>query len=160
MFHIPELRVSLKNNFSSSSSSFTADCYAIIEALTLILNLAPNKYLIASDFMSLLQTLNSNPLHSQLSPLVLRIKSLIFYLNLLNYTIHFIWIPGHTGIHGNKMADNLARSTFNLIFPSLTQLPHSHFTPFIKRYISNLWSTYWSNLPENFASRYRDYILY
>jgi hypothetical protein len=37
-FYIPELHVSLTNNLPSSSSSFTAECYAIIEALTLILN--------------------------------------------------------------------------------------------------------------------------
>lgn len=39
VFYIPELHVSLTNNLSSSSSSFTAKCYAIIEALTLILTL-------------------------------------------------------------------------------------------------------------------------
>lgn len=38
----------------------------------------------------------------------------------------------------------------------LTQLPLSDFTPFIKRYISNLWSSYWNNLPANFASIYKN----
>ncbi|XP_060846488.1 uncharacterized protein LOC132926168 [Rhopalosiphum padi] len=155
-FYIPELRVSFSNNLPSSSSSFTAECYAIFDALTLIFNLAPNKYLIASDSMSCLQALNSNPLRSKLSPLVQRIKLLIFNLNSLNYTIHFIWIPGHTGIHGNEFVDNLAKSTSNIILPSVTLLPHSDFTPFIKRYTTNLWSSYWNNLPGNFASRYRD----
>jgi len=159
-FYIPELHVSFSNNLPSSSSSFAAECYAIIDALTLIFNFAPNKYLIASDSMSCLQALNSNPLHSQLSPLVLRIKSLIFNLNSLNYTIHFIWIPGHTGIHGNEFVDNLAKSTSNIILPSLTLLPHSDFTPFIKRYTFNLWSSYWNNLPGNFASMYRDITIF
>jgi hypothetical protein len=106
--------------------------------------------------MSCLQALNSNPLHSQLSSLVLRIKSLIFNFNSLNYTIHFIWILGHTGIHGNEFVDNIAESTSNIILPSFTLLPHSDLTPFIKRYTFNLWSSYWNNLPGNFASIYKD----
>ena len=154
-FYIPELHVSFTNNLPPSSSSFTAECYAIFEALTLILNFGPNNYLIASDSMSCLQALNSNPFNSHLSPLILRIKSLIFTLNQLNYTIHFLWIPSHIGILGNEVADNLAKSTSNLVCPSLTQLPSSDFTLFIKRYISNLWSVYWNNLPANFASRYK-----
>jgi len=102
--------------------------------------------------MSCLQALNSNLSHSQLSPLVLHIKSLIFNLNILNYTIHFIWnlvIPALTAMR-------LLIILLNLRLTSLTQLLHSDFTPFIKRYISNLWSSYWNNLPTDFASRYRD----
>jgi hypothetical protein len=53
-FFIPELHISFSNNLPPSSSSFTAECYAIIEALSLISNLASNKYLIASDSMSCL----------------------------------------------------------------------------------------------------------
>jgi hypothetical protein len=106
--------------------------------------------------MSYLQALNFNPFNSHLFPLVLRIKSIVFSLYLLNYTINFIWILSHTGIHNNKFDDNLAKSTSNFIFPSLTQLPHSDFTPYVRRYTSNLWSAYWNNLPATFASRYRD----
>jgi hypothetical protein len=80
-FYIPELHISFTNNLPPSSSSFSAECYAIIEALTLILNFAPNKYLIATDSMSCLQALISNPFNSYLSPLVLSIKSLVFNLN-------------------------------------------------------------------------------
>lgn len=60
-FFIPELHITLTNNIPPLSPSFTAECYAIIEALTLILNLASNRYLIASDSKSCLQSLNSNP---------------------------------------------------------------------------------------------------
>jgi len=66
------LHVSFTNNLPPSSSSFSAECYAITEAL--ISNLAPNKYLIVSDSMSCLQSLKSCPFNSKLSPLVFRIN--------------------------------------------------------------------------------------
>lgn len=47
-FYIPELDISFTPLLSSS---IIAECYAIIETLTLISNLAPNNYLIASDSM-------------------------------------------------------------------------------------------------------------
>lgn len=104
--------------------------------------------------MSCLQALNSNPFNSQLSPLILRIKSLIFTLNQINYNIHFLWVPSHTDIYGNEVADHLAKSSSNLIFPSSSQLPHSDFIPLIKQYSANMWICLWNNLPTGFASRY------
>ena len=80
-FCIPELHVSFSNNLPPSSSSFTAECYAILEALLFISNLAPNNYLIASDSMSCLQSLLSNPFNSKLSPLVFQIKSYIYIIS-------------------------------------------------------------------------------
>lgn len=73
------------------------------------------------------------------------IKSLLFNLIQLHYTIQFLWIPSHTGIHKNKFVDKLAKSTSNFIYSPSTLLPYSNFILFIKRYISNLWSIYWNN---------------
>jgi ribonuclease HI len=108
-FFFPELHISFSNNLPPSSSSFTAECYAIIEALSLISNLAANKYLIASDSMSCLQALISNPFDVHLSSLVLIIKSIILKLHQDNYTIQFLWIPSYIGLHGNEFADNLVK---------------------------------------------------
>jgi kelch-like protein 2/3 len=140
-FYIPELHMSFTNNLPASSSSFSAECYAIIEALIFISNLAPNNYLIASDSMSCLLALKSNPLNSHISPLVLRIKQITFLLHHSNYSIQFLWIPSHIGINGNEIADSLAKSTANLICPSLIQIPHTDFIPFIRRYIKHLWNS-------------------
>uniref|UniRef100_A0A2S2Q117 ribonuclease H n=1 Tax=Sipha flava TaxID=143950 RepID=A0A2S2Q117_9HEMI len=156
-FFIPELHISFSNNLPPSSS-FTAECYAIIEALSLISNLASNKYLIASDSMSCLQALISNPFDSHLSSLVLIIKSIILKLHQDNYTIQFLWVSSHIGIHGNEFTDNLAKSTSNLICPSLTHLPRTDFIPILRRHISNLWCAYWSNLSAEFATRYKNIV--
>jgi ribonuclease HI len=118
-FYIPELHMSFTNNLPPSSSSFTAESYAIIEALTHISYLAPNNYFIASDSMSCLITLKSNPFNSHLPPLMLRVKQITLLLHRLNYSFQFLWIPSHIGIYGNEIANSLIKSTSNLICPSL-----------------------------------------
>jgi hypothetical protein len=133
--------MSFTNNLPASSSSFSAECCAIIEALIFIFNLTPNNYLIASDSMSCLLALKSNPLNSHISPFVLRIKQ-ITLLHHSNYSIEFLWIPSHIGINSNEIADSLAKSTANLICPSLIQIPHTDFTPFIRRPIKHLGTPY------------------
>uniref|UniRef100_A0A2S2QLU7 RNase H type-1 domain-containing protein n=1 Tax=Sipha flava TaxID=143950 RepID=A0A2S2QLU7_9HEMI len=67
-FYISELHMSFTNNLPASSSSFSTECCAIIEALIFISNLAPYNYLIASDSISCLLALKSNPLNSHISP--------------------------------------------------------------------------------------------
>jgi len=106
--------------------------------------------------MSCLQASNSNPFNSHLSPLILRIKFLIFTLNQKNYNINFFWVPSHTGIHGNEVTDHLAKSSSNLIFPSFSLLQHTDFTPLIKQHSTNTWLSLWNNLPAEFGSRYRN----
>jgi len=81
-FYIPNIHVSFSNNLPSSSSSYTVECHAILEALLFISNVEPNNYLVAFDSMSSLQSLISNPSNSKLSPLVLLIKSYIYIFSL------------------------------------------------------------------------------
>ncbi|KAL4143540.1 hypothetical protein QTP88_005859 [Uroleucon formosanum] len=154
-FFIPELHVSFSNNLPPSSSSFTAECCAILEALLFISNLAPNNYLIASDSMSCLQSLISNPFNSKLSPIVFQIKSYLYYLNQSNRLIQLIWIPSHIGIYGNEIADGLAKATSNTILPSPAQIPWTDFSPLLRLHITCLWSNHWNNLPAYFASKYK-----
>jgi len=157
-FYIPELHISFSNNLPPSSSSFTAECYAILEALLFISDLAPNNYLIASDSMSCLQSLISNPFNSKLSPLVFQIKSYIYILKQSNRQIQFLWIPSHIGIHGNETADGLAKAASNTTIPPLAQLPCSDFHPLLSRHITSLWSNHWNNLPANFAAKYKSIV--
>uniref|UniRef100_A0A2S2QL67 RNase H type-1 domain-containing protein n=1 Tax=Sipha flava TaxID=143950 RepID=A0A2S2QL67_9HEMI len=70
-FYIPELHISFTNNLPPSASSFTAECFAIVKTLTLISSFLPDKFLIATDSMSCLQSFTSNPFNFQISPLIL-----------------------------------------------------------------------------------------
>jgi len=103
-----------------------------------ISDLAPNNYLIASVYMSCLQSLISNPFNSKLSPFIFQIKSFIYTLKQSNHHIQFLWIPSHVGIHGNETADGLAKAASNTILPPLAQLPWSDFSPLLSRHITSL----------------------
>ncbi|KAL4099050.1 hypothetical protein QTP88_023545 [Uroleucon formosanum] len=157
-FYIPNLHISFTNNLPPSSSSFTAECFAIIEALNCISSFSYKKFLIASDSMSCLQSLNSFSLNSHPSPLIIRIKSILFSLGQLDFNIQFLWVPSHVGIRGNEYADSLAKSSSNFISPSFSPIPWSDFTPLLRHHIFNLWSVYWHNLPANFASKYKSIV--
>lgn len=50
----------------TNRTPFSTECYAIIEALTLISSLRPNTFLIASGLMSYLQCFTSKPFNSHL----------------------------------------------------------------------------------------------
>ncbi|KAL4112254.1 hypothetical protein QTP88_016075 [Uroleucon formosanum] len=157
-FYIPNLHISFTNNLPPSSSSFTAECFAIIEALNCISSFSYKKFLIASDSMSCLQSLNSFSLNSHPSPLFIGIKSILFSLSQLDFNIQFLWVPSHVGIRGNEYADSLAKSSSNFISPSFSPIPWSDFTPLLRHHIFNLWSAYWHNLPANFASKYKSIV--
>lgn len=132
--YIPELHVSISNNLPPLSS-FTAKCYAIIETTLLIFNLPPNKFLIASDALLCFQSITSNLSNSHLFLLVFQIKTIIF--NLSNYTIQFLWLSNHSGIHGNEIVDCLVKFSSNRICSIFTQILSTEFI-----LILYFWSTY------------------
>lgn len=121
-FYIPELHMSFTNNLPPSSSSFTAECHAILEALTFISYLAPTNYLIASDSISCLLPLKSNSFNSHLSPLCFAFNKLPSYFTNQITSSSFCGSLATEiyGIYGNEIADSLAKSTSNLICPLLS----------------------------------------
>jgi len=105
-FYIPDLHVSFANYLPPSLSSFTAESYAIYEALLFISNTVPRNYLIASDSMSCLQLLVSNPFNSKMSPLFFLLShtliTSIILIDLFNFcgflvTLAYMGIKWPTG---------------------------------------------------------------
>lgn len=92
---------------SSFFSSFIAEEYAIVQALYLIQNLPPKKYLIISDSQSILYLIMKNSFNSHISSLSFLIHSLITYLESHFYTVKFLYSPNNVGIEGNEIADSL-----------------------------------------------------
>lgn len=109
-FFIAELLISFTNNLPSIASSYTAECFVIIKVLKLISTLLPNKFLIATDSLSCLQSLSSNVFNSSPSLFTFLIRNLLLTLSNSGFVIQFLWVPGHTGILGNEIADSLAKT--------------------------------------------------
>ena len=67
---------------------------------------------------------------------------------LLEKTIVFCWVPSHTGIRGNEMADEAARKGLELdVMPIL--VPSSDYKQYISGYMMDCWQTEWSTLVDN-----------
>jgi len=72
-YHIPNLLLKSSGNLPTAVSSFTAECYAILEAIKATSSLPSGHFLIISDSQSCLQALTNNPFLSKSSHLILRI---------------------------------------------------------------------------------------
>lgn len=95
-------------------SSFTAECFAIIEALTLISSFLLNKFLISSNSMSLLLFLSCNLFNSHVLLYRICIKSILLGLSQSGF-------PVMCGIQGNEVANSLSKSSKLILSNSLAQ---------------------------------------
>ncbi|GBM50805.1 hypothetical protein AVEN_137120-1 [Araneus ventricosus] len=88
-------------------SVFTSEIYAIYSALVKIADGDYKKMIVYSDSKSAIEALRSfSPLSH---PIVLECVEFYLYLTGKGLNIMFCWIPGHSGIIANEMADKAAR---------------------------------------------------
>lgn len=102
--------VVVKKKCPPEASVYSGECLGILEALKYIKMFKIKKSLILSDCRSGLQALRSNLFYSKnISPIIFKIKELLLYFSLNNYSVSLAWIPGHSGILGNERADRAAK---------------------------------------------------
>ena len=108
------------------SSIFTAEAKAIDLALDFISTCdANNKFIIFSDSLSVLKTMNhTSSKNPQIQNLLEKCHELLAYKE-----IALCWIPSHIGIKGNEMVDKQAKTSlsleptsFNFFFSILSHL--------------------------------------
>jgi ribonuclease HI len=90
-------------------SILSAELTAIVFVLEHIRELPPGSYLICSDSLSALEALKNIRTSPRTNRVVLYIRDVVAYLSSCNYSLMFLWIPSHSGISGNEMADRLAK---------------------------------------------------
>lgn len=90
-------------------SNFTGEGMAILECIRyIIFNKIKNSH-IFSDSLSFLQSILSNPFKRKSPcPLALEVKCRLKECHDLNLRVTLAWIPGHSGIQGNELVDDLA----------------------------------------------------
>ena len=137
--------ISIKQRLPSNASIFTAEIKAIDLALDAIDESEDDHFIIFSDSLSVLLSLENKKLDN---PLVVNLLHKLHLLSIAHKTIFFCWIPSHIGIRGNEAADVAAKESLDFnITPS--QVPYTDLKPHINSFIANKWQERWSSCPDN-----------
>jgi len=83
--------------------------------------------------------------HVKNSPIIIFILSILQYLmHFYHWKIEFIWVPGHSGMPGKELVDQLARA----VTPSPSHFPlvsHSDIETHLKKSRPQIWSNHYQN---------------
>ena len=94
--------ISIQQRLPSNASIFTAEIKAINLALDAIAESDDDHFIILSDSLSVLLSLENKNLDN---PLVVNLSQKLHLLSIAHKTIFFCWFPSHIGIRGNEAAD-------------------------------------------------------
>lgn len=122
---IPKFKISLKYKLPQTSSVYSGEAVALLEAALFIKTRGLSKSVIFSDSLSCLQDITKFPSHSKVNfEIILKIKETLFQCHCSGLDVTLVWIPSHSGICGNELADSCAKEAvvmgcnkYNKIFP-------------------------------------------
>ncbi|KYM96273.1 PREDICTED: uncharacterized protein LOC108779613 [Cyphomyrmex costatus] len=137
----PQLNLEYMCKLSPYASIFTAEAWAIYNAMLFILHNGLKRAVIVSDFKSVLETLKGfrNKTNNYI---VCYIRALIEEAKFNNSHITFIWIPSHRGIKGNETADELAKKAIREGIDSNFKVPYSDLYIIPKRQLDRNFEDY------------------
>ena len=127
------------------SSIFSAEAKAILDSLKYVKVSHLSKFIIYSDSLSLLQSIQG---FDSKNPYICKIYEQLNIIHTKNKIVRFCWVPSHCGIPGNERADVAAKAALNKT-ESAILIPASDFKPKINQYILNIWQQYWSTQKHN-----------
>ena len=129
--------ITLLHKLPPETCIFSAETQAIYEATILAKTIISNDILIISDSLSALLALqNPQPSNEITQNIQKELKS-------TSKNIDFIWVPSHTGITGNEMADKTADLATRIItHPTISDLPSNDINTSIKHKILLKWQNY------------------
>ena len=125
---------------SSTASVYTSELYAIYIALQYI-RTQPNKYVIFSDSLSSLRSLDCPTSKSHY--LVHYIHKIISNMTPGKITIE--WVPSHQGITGNENADRIAKISLNLQTISCKYISSRDYKNTLQKHYFSSWQEEYTN---------------
>ncbi|XP_049945307.1 uncharacterized protein LOC126427123 [Schistocerca serialis cubense] len=107
--------VTFKYRLLEQCSSFTAELFALYQAVQYVCRHHHSLYVLCSDSLSALQRFGAPyPVH----PLVQRIQQSLHSFADDGCPVSFMWVPGHVGVPGNEAADVAAKAAVVLPRPA------------------------------------------
>ena len=129
-----------KERLPNVCSVFTAELMAIKYALKYISESSATEFVICSDSLSSLQSIENMNIEN---PVILDIVTQHHWLCQSGKSVIFVWVPGHMEISGNEKVDKLAKKALDLEV-TVSQIPYSDFKPVANEFLWSSWQSHWS----------------
>jgi hypothetical protein len=123
-----------------------AKALEVIETIDIAEN-SPRTVVIFTDSRITIDPLKNVNNHSYL---IEEIRKRISILERTNWTVEFSWVKAHVGIHGNELADQLAKAAARNrdIKISFNRIPKSTLYSDIEKEVTIKWQKEWENCPK------------
>lgn len=154
---VPNYNVLLNFKCPPLSSIFTGEAVALLEAIKFIECHNFEKTIIFTDSLSCLQSILCNQLYLKLrSPLILKIKELLLNCHNRGLKIVLAWIPSHTGITGNEIADSFAKDSIQTGTLEHYYVLSQDLLSWAKVLLNKAWNNAWSRSLRQKGRHYGD----
>lgn len=141
---IPEHQITFTTRLPDDCSIYTAEFWAINRALKWIVTQNQKQYVIITDSLSVLESIetgNSKSRQNLLEDTMLTIRE----ADKSNQTIHFLWVPSHINLPGNEKADQAAKSSLMKDQIEPVQYNIQELYSQVRDRINNKWQQQWEN---------------
>ena len=131
----------LKTRLPDGCTIFSAEGVALLNALKIVRTSWNKRFIIFTDSLSCLQSIQNEDLSNQI------IKNFLTeYTKCSNMgkEIVLCWIPGHVGIPGNERADSHAKDALNEDITPM-KIPYTDLIPTVKAYFKTIWQDQWDS---------------
>ena len=148
-FVVPDFKIEKRYHLTKGCSIFTAELFAIMMALTFFndMPILPKQIVILSDSKSALMALY-NQSSKERADIIYENLYLIHQLIIKGCHISLMWVPGHSYLCGNEMADLCAKEAASNKCNSLDcdlPLSVSETCSILSKYIWTLWQKQYLN---------------
>ena len=129
----------LQTRIPDGASTFSAEAVALIDALKMVRDSLRKRFIIFTDSLSCLQSIENEDLSNSLI-----LEFLLKYrdVHLKKKIVVLCWIPSHIGIPGNEQADRLAKESLELDIRPIP-IPYTDFYSIPKKYCMKIWQDCW-----------------
>lgn len=156
-YYDPQRKLTKCFKIDDNCTIFTAECYAIYQALDYLEGIQTSSVLILTDSQGVLAALNNNCLKSNLNYLIYFIKDKLYHLYMNNNVkVQFMWIKSHAGITGNEIVDRATRSGIHEDHSNVLKVPFSDYHTQLHQSLKELWKSYYEEITKNKGRWYAD----